>query len=551
MAHPTASPLTPGPDPRTGSGKGPRFPFLPGMPRSALGAAGVPAVRAVGRTVGRTVGRLILGLALCLPGLLEAQHVEDPVLPRGAILFQVGGVFTHAPGAFGANGHQPFGEPFFTSVDPGTFPALEPVQNRLRDLTGRSDLFLRVGEIRGRFEVNEQVLPIRVGYGLMDRVSLGVTVPFVRRRTDAHLLLDAGGANVGASPGGDLTGAFQTQSRAALDTVRAQVGEACEQFGEESEACVDGRATEARVAGFLDLLDSVWEDATPFPLDGTEAGLALVDRWSSVREDLFTWGAEGPADLPLATVPLGDTFLRNQLVNPVWGSDGFPTATPEAFLLLGDVEAHLVVGLLHLPPEGRRPGVRSAVEGTVRLPTGQSDSLSLVTPLDPPRGYAGGGVRWVTDLLLAEGRGGVLLTLEWSTFLEGDVVLLATDPDRPWDPTGRRSLVSGAPGDRLTLGVTPRWSVTPGLFLGGGYEWAHGTEGRWSGGNGGPVSVAPSTTQHRGVLEFRMAGWSTPLVEDLRFPVELAARGVWAFAGESGTPRERRVELGARVLRRR
>jgi hypothetical protein len=496
-------------------------------------------------------GGLAVGLVLAPPGPLEAQHVEDPVLPRGAILFQVGGVFTHAPGTFGGDGRQPFGEPFFTSVAPATFPALEPVQNTLRDLTGQSDFSLRVGEIRGRFEVNEQVLPLRVGYGVMDRVSLGVTVPFVRRRTDAHLFLDPGGANVGASPAGNLTGAFQNQAEAALDALRAEVGEACEQSGEESEACVEGRAAEARVAGFLDLLDSVWGEGTPFPLDGTEAGLALVDRWSSIQEDLLTWGTEGPTDLPLSTVPLGDPFLRSQLVNPVWGADGFPAETPEAFLLLGDVEAHLAVGLIHLPPEGRRPGVRSAVEGTVRFPTGQSDSLSLVTPLDPPRGYTGGGIRWVNDLLLAEGRAGILVTLEWSTFLEGDVVLLATDPERPWEPTARRALVSGAPGDRLALGVTPRWSVTPGLFLGGGYEWAHGTEGRWSVGNGGPVSVAPSTTQHRGVLEFRMAGWSSPLVEDLRFPVELTARGVWAFSGAAGTPRERRVELGARVLRRR
>jgi hypothetical protein len=520
------------------------------MPRSSLGATGIPSVRADSLATVLTVG-LAMGLALALPGPLDAQHVEDPVLPRGAILFQMGGVFTHAPGTFGGDGRQPFGDPFFTSVDPTTFPALEPVQNSLRDLTGRSDFSLRVGEIQGRFEVNEQVLPIRVGYGVMERLSLGVTVPFVRRRTDAHLFLDPGGANVGVSPAGSLTGAFQNQGRAALDALRVQVGEACEQSGEASEACMDGRAAEARVAGFLDLLASIWEDGSPFPLDGTEAGLALVDRGSAARGTLSTGGTKAPADLPLATVPLGDPFLRSGLVNPVWGPDGFPAETPEAFLLLGDVEAHLAVGLLHLPPEGRRPGVRSAVEGTVRFPTGQSDSLSLVTPLDPPRGYAGGGLRWVTDLLLAEGRAGVLLTLEWSTFLEGDVVLLATDPNHPWDPGAGRSLVSGAPGDRLALGVTPRWSVTPGLFLGAGYEWAHGAEGRWSGGNGGRVSVAPATTQHRGILEFRMAGWSTPLVEDLRFPVELTARGTWAFAGETGTPRERRVELGARVLRRR
>lgn len=494
---------------------------------------------------------LILGAMLALATPLQGQHVEDPVLPRGAFLFQVEGMFHHAADAFGDERAQPFGGPFFTGVDPTSFPSLEPVQNALRDLTGASDFSLRAGEIRGRFEVNEQFLPIRVGYGVMDRVSLAVTVPFVRRHIDAHLFLDQEGANVGRSPGSSVTGTFRSESAAALAELRTRVGEACTESGEESQACQEGRAAEDRVAGFLDLLDSVWAEDSPFPLAGTDVGLSLVGRWSSIQDDLSTWGAVGPEDLPLATLPLDNDFLRAELVNPVWGPGGFPSETAEALLLLGDVEAHLALRLLSLAPEGRRPGVRSAVEATARFPTGQSDSLSLVTPLDPPRGYGGGGVRWVTDLLLAEGRVGVLVTLGWSTFLDEEVVLLAADPDRPWDPGARRRVMTGAPGDRMTLGVTPRWSIAPGLSLGGGYEWAHGSEGRWSGRDGGPSSVARPVTQHRGVLEFRLAGWSTPLVEELRFPVELAARALWALSGETGTPRERRVELGARLLRRR
>ena len=494
---------------------------------------------------------LALGAMLALPTPLQGQHVEDPVLPRGAFLFQVEGRFHHAAEAFGTEGRQPFGEPFFTGVEPTSFPALEPVQNALRNLTGESGFSLRAGHIRGRFEVNEQVLPIRVGYGVMDRVSLAVTVPFVRRHIDAHLFLDGEGANVGGSPDGSVTGTFRNESAAALAELRAQVGEACTQSGPESQDCQEGRAAEDRVAVFLDLLDLVWAEDSPFPLEGTDVGHSLLNRWSSIQEDLLAWGAEGPEDLPLATIPLDNDFLRAELVNPVWGSGGFPSEAGEALLLLGDVEAHLAVRLLSLSPEGRRPGVRSAIEATARLPTGQSDSLSLVTPLEPPRGYGGGGIRWVTDLLLAEGRVGVLVTLGWSTFLDEEVVLLAADPNRPWDPGTRRRLMTGAPGDRMSLGVTRRWSVAPGLSLGGGYEWSHGAEGRWNGGDGGPSSVVRSVTQHRGVLEFRLAGWSTPLVEELRFPVELAARGLWAFSGEAGTPRERRVELGARLLRRR
>lgn len=497
---------------------------------------------------------LLLAGALVHPavaGPLQGQHVEDPVLPRGALLFQVQGTFTHAPGLFGQGdeGYRPFGTSFFVPVAPEAFPLLEPVQDALREVTGRSDLSLRMGEVRGRFEVNEQLVPFRLGYGLMERVSLGVTVPLVRRRTDTHLLLDGGGANVGMNPGADGTVAFRTESRAALQELRGLVAEACEESGEESQACQEGREVEARIAGFLDLLDSAWGGVDPFPLEGTDAGAALEDRWTSIREDLFAWGTEPPTTIPLATGPLDDQFFQSELVNPVWGSSGFPRETPEAVMMLGDVEAHLAVGLLRLPPEGRRPGLRSAVEATARFATGQVDSLTMVTPVEPPRGYGGGGIRWITDVLLADGLVGVLLTLDWSTFLDQEVVLLAADPARPWDPTTRRVAVSGAPGDRLGLGVIPRWSITPGLSLGGGYERVAASEGRWAAGEA--TFRAPATTQHRAVAEFRLAGWSSPLVEDLRFPVELTARGLWTVSGAAGTPRERRMEIGARVLRRR
>ncbi len=492
---------------------------------------------------------LLAGMGLGAP--LSAQHVEDPVVPRGALLFQVGGAFHQAPGAFGEDGRSPFGGPFFTPVDTEAFSAFRPLEEALQELGGGPAFPVRLGTIRGRFEVNEQELPIRVGYGLMERLSLSVTVPFVRRRTDAHLFLDGGGANLGLSPGSQARAAFRSGGLEALEQLRGRVEQVCLESGEDSEGCRSGRETEARVAGFLDLLDSVWGEGTPFPLEGSDLGLTLADRWTGMREELFAWGAEGAVELPLASTALDDAFFRREVVGPVWGSGGFPLETPEAFLLLGDVEAHLGIGLLRLAPEGMRPGIRSAVEATARFATGTADSLSLVTPLEPPRGYAGGGVRWVTDLTAAEGRAGLLVTLDWSTFLDGEVVLLATDRARPWEAATRREVVTGAPGDRIRFGITPRWAVTPGLFLGGGYEWVHGGEGRWTTASGDAVRSAPGVTQHLGVVELRLAGWSAPLLEELRFPVELSARGSWALSGTAGSPRDRRVEVGARVLRRR
>lgn len=502
--------------------------------------------------------------------------MADLLVPRGAVLFEAGGWFSQASETFGADGRgTPGGAPFQVRLESAVFPGLDPEEAGLRNLLADPAARLDAGVFRSRLELNDQGVPLRLGYGVLDRVTVGATVPLVRRRLDALLQVSAEGANVGRNPirtpgVAQEVVAFRDQARTSLVALGNAVSAICAAEGEGASDCLSARAAEARVAGLLDGLDQAWESLDLFPLAGSPAGTALRARWSMALADLAAFGLEGPSALPLATES-ETARLRELLSDPVWGRDGFPVSPPEdPVFVLGDALLHVVVGLvgLHSPRQGAEAGgagsrnsdavaglrVRSAVEGTLRLATGQVDSFSVVTPARPMAGHGGFGVRWVTDLLVGD-RTGLLTDLGWSTLTEGEGRLLVWDPASAWTPESARVIARGAPGDQLRLSISPRYILVPGLSLGAGLHLVRTGEARWQRVDGpgtGPVErVIPGWSQQELSVDFRLAGWEDPVVGGLPFPLELHLRATRSVGGSAEAPVESRLEMQARLLRRR
>jgi hypothetical protein len=516
---------------------------------------------------------LVLALGIGYASVVSAQTVGSPILPRGGILFDVGGSFAQVTERWDDD-QRPLGfEGFDRTLDPLRFPALEAEFQTLRSLIGPGAPPLSAGRLQGRFEVNEQQIPIRLGYGVLDRVAVAVTVPMVRRRVDAHLQTSGEGANLGLNPakaGGSsasAVAAFRGDAARALSELRAAVEARCTAEGAGSSSCQAGRTTEAELAGFLGELNAAWNGLDLFPLIGSPAGAALQARWNGFRTQFSTWSTTGPELIPLAQ-SLGGAPLQSRLSDPIWGTDGFPSTTPEAIYVLGDVELHLAVGLLGSGASLRNPvpargglALRSAVEGTLRLGTGTVDSFAVFTPLEGVMGHGGFGARWVTDLLI-EGRFGILAELGWQTFSEASGTLLAADPTNGWNPAAARVQGTGAPGDRIRISVTPRFILARGVSLGGGFELLRGGESRWTfeslaAGEGelstpfAETRVLPAWSATRGVAELRFAGWDGPALFGVPFPAEVTVRGLHAVGGAGDAPGGTRLELGARVIRRR
>jgi hypothetical protein len=518
---------------------------------------------------------------LLAPGMAHsasAQHVSTLLLPRGAFLLEGAGSFSQVDARFGNGGRSPLGAGAFdVAIGEAGFPALADEGERIRALVGSANQPISAGRFVGRFEANEQRIPLRAGFGVLDRVSIGVTVPIVRRRVDAHLQVTGADANVGPNPlssgaASEVNG-FRSSAAAALSTLRAAVDAACAAEGESSGACVSGRSAESRVAGFLAELDEAWNELDLFPLSGSPLGAALAARWAEARADLGTWGAEGPPSVPMARMAGAQQLAsyRERYSDPVWSADGFPHATPDMLYTVGDVEAHLVVGLFGhggLAEDGAvREGlrVRSAVEASMRFATGEVDSFAVLVPAEGLSGHGGLGVRWVTDVL-AGGRAGILVDASWQSFTTSEGVMRGVDPSNGWNPAAARVLAEGAPGDRFRLGVTPRFILAPGVSLGAGLDLVRTSDTEWrfradpADAPGGadpdntalsPGRVVPGWTSQRVSVELRFAGWDAPVVGGLPFPADLRIRALRSVAGSEGAPVDTRLEMGARILRRR
>jgi hypothetical protein len=517
---------------------------------------------------------------LLLPGMTvsaSAQHVSTLLLPRGALLLEAAGSFSQIEARFGDGGRTPLGAGAFNApINETGFPALMDEGDRIRTLVGSANHLISVGRFVGRFESNEQRIPLRAGFGVLDRVSIGVTVPIVRRRVDTHLQATGVDANVGPNPrtsgAASQVNGFRSGAQAALSTLRAAVDAACASEGDSSGTCVSGRTAEARVAGFLAELDQAWNDLDLFPLAGSPLGDALAARWDAARGDLASWGAEGPSSVPMARQPGAEQLegYREQFSDPLWSANGFPVTTSDVLYTVGDVEAHLVVGLIGhggLAEEGAvRDGIRirSAVEASMRFATGEVDSFAVVIPTDGLSGHGGFGVRWVADVLAGD-RAGILVDASWQSFTASEGIMRAVDASNGWNPAAARVLAEGAPGDRFRLGVTPRFILAPGVSLGAGLDLVRTADTEWTfraDPTGSPDDVSGSTavppartvpgwTSQRVSVELRFAGWDAPVVGGLPFPADLSIRALRSVAGTDGAPVETRLEMGARLLRRR
>jgi hypothetical protein len=275
-----------------------------------------------------------------------------------------------------------------------------------------------------------------------------------------------------------------------------------------------------------------------------------------------SWGAAAPEALPLSTTPLTDAAFRGFLEDS-WSAEGFPFETPETFMKMGDVELHLSVGILNIQPEPVLAGlpippvglrVQSAVQGTVRFPTGQPDSLRLIAPTHSPHGTGGVEVRWITDLLFPGGIG-ILGVVEAGFNQAREMTLVAPTASSPFDPARTRAEVEWTPGNHLEISISPRKNLGHTLSIGGGWHFLKRDADSYT-----PLSTlvypiaAPTegSTTHAIALELRYGAMGTLPGEGVNRPFELMLRGTHTLAGSGPwAVKESRMDLGVRMLLRR
>jgi hypothetical protein len=491
---------------------------------------------------------------------LAAQTVDDPIIPRGTVFLRVDASATNVDGTYGPDETLPLGSAFDGHLlGSAELTTLIPVAERFRALAGEAEpRVLTIGTTEARFLADERSVPLQLAYGLLDRLTLAVTVPLVRKRVETSLGLSPEGANVGRSPlASDPTevSAFRNGGATALAATTTAVNAHCTTAGEQDPQCIAGRALIAETGTFLDNIGEAYDTEAFFPSLGSELGNGIAGKWQALEAQLAPWGVDGPESVPLATEGVTQASFESLAVRPAWPLPGFPLETPPVHLGLGDVEVSAALGLLRPSPPsptGDRDGIALAasVVASARFATGSADSLRAVAPTEPPRGVAGFTVRAVTDLLLPR-RISVLGTVEAGSSGSRTMTFLAATPDSVLTPGWSRARARWSPGSHLRLSVTPRFRFGPGLSLGVGWHFYRrgADEIEPVGTQQAPIGTFgdEAATQHRLAVELRYAAVEQPNIDSVPFPFEILLRGSQSFAGSGGAPAEARAEVMVRA----
>ena len=355
------------------------------------------------------------------------------------------------------------------------FPALAITQSALRALTGDATTSLSLGAFTTSANARVVVAPIMLEYGLTDRLSIGVNVPYVQTRTTLIVELNRapGGGNVGVNTGFTTTStqvfndflaasARITQALASCTTNPTQA--ICARQA-EAAALHDATLSFAEAVGVLygtasiggqpfvprtgALLDAINQHRTALNAEYASLGLGTIGTTALLGSDV--------------TVALNElqAFLRDQGMTTRRDSLGTIDR-----LSIGDVELSAAYRLFdHLPDSARARaggGVRSRgmVQGLVRFPT----ALPQLTGL-PGEILTGGRFD-------VEGRGA--FDIRFSRRLAASVSAQFTQPlgDRsvlfvanPFDPYGAPTNQTGRWKPTNVLAVTASPRLTFGGFF--------------------------------------------------------------------------------------
>ena len=163
---------------------------------------------------------------------------------------------------------------------------------------------------------------------------------------------------------------------------------------------------------------------------------------------------EAPA---LPTAPLTAAELLEATVSDPVGPIGM--LTDEAKVIFrGDAEAGLALTLVDRWDRGnRRGGVRAAVEGLVRFPTGRVARTDRLLALGTGDGQTDVEARGTLDL--GGGRWGVRLEGRYNRQLAADLVDRVAPPSQPYPARDLLALVRFDPGDETSFAARPFFRI--------------------------------------------------------------------------------------------
>lgn len=453
-------------------------------------------------------------------GSARAQGENATVLPRGMVEVGTVGSYTRWDSRFGPGGTEPLGAFASGAVFPASRfrPAAAAAKTAIDSIFSTfrrrspsagytvTDADLGFGTLETDLSADLREVPVSVRVGVLRRLTMGITVPLERRATSSLGRRIVGGG-IGPNTAGDSLAALLARVDSALIPV-------------------------AR--------------SPLLPLADSPAGRALQEQYRAItgRDDV----------LPLPRRGINDRELNVLLT----GTDSLALGSSPVTYGVGDVELNARYQLVNTLPTRLQPlrgttGTRAAVELGFRLPTGTGALADSTLELVTESGHMGPTAALVGDVFLrrfwisAHGR--------YAMRMEREVTRRFFDPLRPDSAFTNSVRVSRDPGDRLELGITPRYRLTDEISFAARYAFfregavAYGEIERPT---PGAVFASIESTEARTAQMWGlgMSYSSYPAWEAGRssIPVEITLLYENAFAGSGRAPNLSRITAGLRFF---
>jgi hypothetical protein len=289
--------------------------------------------------------------------------------------------------------------------------------------------------------------------------------------------LDPTSADAGLNPGEESQLPFFEQLDAALTTLNAKLAAGDYDADPSLRALAQSTLADATTlrADLFGLLADPATASPALPTTTSAAGTALDGRVVALQTTLSSnLGVSGFSLTPA----LPETALTEaELVQILSDPNGLALRLAQSSVTFrGDAEVGAAVTLVDRWDRGAsRGGVRAAISGLVRLPTGRRELSDRPLDIGTGEGQTDIQIDVVTDV--GAGPIGVRLIGSYIRQLPATIVTRVSAPSQPLVGPDRLASVERDPGDVLSLGVHPFFRLARTFALQAGLEhWSRGTD---------------------------------------------------------------------------
>lgn len=408
-----------------------------------------------------------LAVALLFAGLAPAAAQLPPLgVPRGAVRFDLGGTFNDYNERYRAGTRENLAAEYATpTAGSSLFQGYATAEARLLAAVGSATPLL-LGRTSAYAEVNVGTATIGAAVGLTNRLTVFANLPLVRVRTQSVVTLDSLTGNAGVNPAdpvfGTSGGQAQTQAFFSdFDAAMTALNQRIQSGAYDATPAVKQLAQQTLARGLQlrgDLFATMADPATALPYlptPGSPTGTALTGTISSLQGTLAgPLGIPGFASQPALPARRMSQFEFDRLAASPFGDVRGRINGDTATFQPGDAELGAVYTAIdRWDRGGGRGGLRLALRGSVRLPTGKLPRDGLF--FDPGSGT--GSVVVEGGAVADVGRGplGLRLTGSYAVAMAGTGVRRVAPPTDPLPFYDTRRDIEYTPGSTVFLEVRP------------------------------------------------------------------------------------------------